>query len=293
MSEFLSTREVAALLRLKERKVYELAKSSAIPVSRVTGKLLFPRELVEAWVLRNTEYREGVGVLTNRPLVLAGSHDPLLDWALRESGAGIATYFDGSLDGLDRLAKGEAIAAGMHVFEPETGTFNVKHLTAAMPGQPVALIEIAKRQQGLVLPAGNPRNIDDIADLAGTRIIPRQPGAGSRMLLDHLMAEAGLTEADATILDPPARNQTDVALAIAEGRADAGMAVAAAARPLKLDFLPLFAERFDLAVWRRDYFEPPLQALLAFARTTVFADKAAALGGYDLSGFGTVHHNGP
>jgi putative molybdopterin biosynthesis protein len=181
----------------------------------------------------------------------------------------------------------------MHVFEPETGSFNVKHLTAAMPGQPVALIEIAKRQQGLVLPAGNPRNIDDIADLAGTRIIPRQPGAGSRMLLDHLMAEAGLTEADATILDPPARNQTDVALAIAEGRADAGMAVAAAARPLKLDFLPLFAERFDLAVWRRDYFEPPLQALLAFARTTVFADKAAALGGYDLSGFGTVHHNGP
>ncbi len=293
MSEFLSTREVAALLRLKERKVYDLAKSGAIPVSRVTGKLLFPRELVEAWVLRNTEYREGLGVLASRPLVLTGSHDPLLDWALRESGAGIATYFDGSLDGLARLAKGQAIAAGMHVFEPETGDFNVGHLTAAMPGQPVALIEIARRDQGLVLPAGNPGKISGIADLEGARIIPRQPGAGSRMLLDHLMAEAGLAEKDVTLLDPPARNQTDVALAVAEGRADAGMAVAAAARPLKLDFLPLFAERFDLAVWRRDYFEPPLQALLAFARTRAFAERAAVLGGYDLSGFGTVHHNGP
>jgi putative molybdopterin biosynthesis protein len=293
MTEFLSTREVAALLRLKERKVYELAKSGAIPVSRVTGKLLFPRALVEAWVLRNTEYREGLGALANRPLVLAGSHDPLLDWALRESGAGIATYFDGSLDGLARLARGAAIAAGMHVLEPETGGFNVAHLTAAMPGQPVALIEIAKREQGLVLPAGNPRRISSVAGLAGLRVIPRQPGAGSRILLDHLMAEAGLEAGDVSVLDPPARNQTDVALAVAEGRADAGMAVAAAARPLKLDFLPLFAERFDLAVWRRDYFEPPLQALFAFARTRAFADRAAALGGYDLSGFGTVHHNGP
>ena len=131
------------------------------------------------------------------------------------------------------------------------------------------------------------------AMLAGARVIPRQPGAGSRMLLEHLMAEAGLAEGDAALLDPPARNQTDVALAVAEGRADAGVAVAAAARPLKLDFLPLFAERFDLAVWRRDYFEPPLQALFAFARTKAFAERAAALGGYDLSGFGTVHHNGP
>lgn len=293
MSEFLSTREVAALLRLKERKVYELARSAAIPVSRVTGKLLFPRDLVEAWVLRNTEYREGVGVLANRPLVLTGSHDPLLDWALRESGAGIATYFDGSLDGLARLAKDEAIAAGMHVFEPETGHFNVGHLAAAMPGQPVALIEIAKREQGLVLPAGNPRGIESVADLAGLRIMPRQAGAGSRMLLEHLMGEAGLSESDTTLLDPPARNQTDVALAVAEGRADAGIAVAAAARPLRLDFLPLFAERFDLAVWRRDFFEPPLQALFTFARSTAFADRAASLGGYDLSGFGTVHLNGP
>ena len=293
MAEFLTTKEVAALLRVKERKIYELVGDNAIPHSRVTGKLLFPRDMVEAWVRRHVEFREGTEGLVERPLVVAGSHDPLLDWALRESGSGLATFFDGSLSGLKRLAEGGALAAGMHVYEPDREDWNRAHIRERIPAMPVVLVEWARRSQGLVLAPGNPQNITSIADLAGRRVIPRQQEAGSRVLLEYLVKKAGLDPAAIAMLDPPARSEADVALAVADGKADAGLAVETVARQYRLDFVALFRERYDLAVWRREWFEPPLQKLITFARGPAFAERAAELGGYDISGLGTVRYNGP
>jgi excisionase family DNA binding protein len=293
MPEFLTTKEVAALLRIKERKVYELVAEHAIPVSRVTGKLLFPREMVEAWVWQQAEYQGGIEGLHGRPPVLAGSHDPLLEWALRESGSELAAFFDGSLDGLGRLAAGKAIAAGMHVYEPEAEGWNRGHVERAMAGMPVVLIEWARRVQGLVVPPGNPKALGGLGDLDGRTLVPRQERSGSYLLLDYLLRKEGLERARLELVSPPARSEADVALAIAAGKADAGFAIETVARQFRLGFVPLFRERYDLAVWRRDYFEPPLQKLLAFCRTPAFAQRAAELGGYDVAGLGRVHYNGP
>jgi molybdate-binding protein len=123
--------------------------------------------------------------------------------------------------------------------------------------------------------------------------MPRQERSGSHLLLDYLMRKEGLDAARLQLLAPPARSEADVALAIAEGKADAGFAVETVARQFRLDFVPLFRERYDLAVWRRDYFEPPLQKLLAFCRGPAFRTRAEELGGYDISGLGQVHYNGP
>jgi putative molybdopterin biosynthesis protein len=291
--EFLTTKEVADLLRIKERKVYELVAEHAIPVSRVTGKLLFPRALVEAWVWRHADHQSGIEGLPWRPPVLAGSHDPLLEWALRESGSELAAFFDGSLDGLGRLAAGKAIAAGLHVYEPEAKDWNRGHLQRAMGGMPAVLIEWAVRVQGLVVPPGNPLGIAGLADLAGRTLIPRQEHSGSHLLLDYLMRQNGLERTRLELVAPPARSEADVALAVAQGKADAGFGIETVARQFRLGFVPLFRERYDLAVWRRDYFEPPLQRLLAFCCTPGFAQRAAELGGYDVAGLGQVHYNGP
>jgi excisionase family DNA binding protein len=293
MPEFLTTKEVALLLRIKERKVYELVAEHAIPVSRVTGKLLFPREMVEAWVWQQAEYVGGTEGLHGRPPVLAGSHDPLLEWALRESGSELAAFFDGSLDGLGRLAAGKAIAAGLHVYEPESEDWNRGHVERAMAGMPVVLMEWAWRTQGLVVPAGNPKGMTQLGDLKGGTLIPRQKSSGSHLLLDHLVREAGLDPSRLQTIEPPARSEADVALAVAEGKADAGFAVETVARQFRLGFVPLFRERYDLAVWRRDYFEPSLQKLFTFCRGPAFHKRAEELGGYDVSGLGRVHYNGP
>lgn len=293
LPKFLTTREVAELLRIKERKVYELAAESGIPVSRVTGKLLFPRIMVEMWVQQSVEFAGGKDKLMEHPLVLAGSHDPLLDWALRESGSGIATFFDGSLDGLQRLAGGDAVAAGLHVYHVESDDWNVPAVSQAMPGMPVVLMEWARRRQGLVLPAGNPSGVEGVGELAGLRIIGRQPSAGSQLLFRHLLETAELDPGSLDFVSPPARSETDVAVAVADGKADAGFAIEAAALQLRLAFVPLAQERYDLAIWRRDYFEPPVQRLLAFTRTQGFERRAQELGGYDISDLGVIHYNGP
>jgi putative molybdopterin biosynthesis protein len=291
MPEYLTTREVADLIRLKERKVYDLVATGAIPCVRVTGKLLFPRSLIEAWLARHAEYRGGTETLQRRPNICAGSHDPLLDWALREAGTELAVSFGGSLSGLDRLAAGQAQLAGMHLPEERGSGWNVEHVKRALPGQPVVLIEWARRRQGLIVAPGNPLKLERVADLVGHRVIGRQRGAGAFVLLGKLLGEAGLGLGHLEFADAPALTEADVAAAVAEERADAGLGIAAVAHQVRLGFVPLVEERYDLAVWRAAYFEEPVQRLLAFTRTARFAERARALAGYDVSGLGAVHYN--
>jgi excisionase family DNA binding protein len=293
--EMMTTREVADYLRIKERKVYELVRRRRIPCSRVTGKWLFPRQLIDLWVAQHVEYAPDARLARPAPPVVAGSHDPLLDWAIRESGCDLALLAGGSLDGLRRLARGEAAVAGLHLRDPETGEYNLPDLRRALPGLDVVAIAWAWREQGLVLAAGNPRAVRGLEDLGGKRlkVARRQEEAGSEQLFRHLLAEAGLTEDDLRLVPRRMLTESDLALAVAEGKADAGLAIAAAARRYRLDFIPLARERYDLVLRRRDYFEPPAQKLLAFARGPDLQVRAAEMGGYDVSGLGTVRYNGP
>ena len=287
---FLTTKEVAELLRVKERKVYDLAAEGEIPCRRVTGKLLFPRLELEAWLTGSAGIAKPAAA---RPNVVAGSHDPLLDWAIRESGSGLATFFDGSLDGLERIAAGEAAAAGMHVFEAARDDWNVNHVAAKLAGQPVVVVEFARRQQGLILAKGLEKDVQAPADLRGRKVVQRQPAAGAALLLNHLLKRNGLSAEDIDWLPGLARTETEAAASVAAGDAEAALGLQAMARQFGLPFLALAEERFDLVADRRCWFEPPMKRLLAFCRRPAFAEKAEALGGYDVSGFGRVQWNGP
>ena len=294
--EMMDTHQVASYLRIKERKVYELLKDRRIPCTRVTGKWLFPKIEIDAWLKRNSASSStGSSAAGAPPMVVAGSHDPLLEWSLREVGGGLAVLSGSSSDGLVRLAAGEAAVAGIHLFDPDSGTCNVVQARQALSERNVVLVEWAWRQQGLVVAADNPLGIAALADLVRVkaRVVMRQDGAGSRLLFEHLLAEAGIAPDRLNVPAAPVRSETDVGLAILDGAADAGLAVASVARSLRLGFVPLARERFDLAIHRQAYFEPPVQALLAFARTVEFAAKAESLGGYDISGIGTIRWNAP
>ena len=282
---YLTTREVANLLRVKERKVYDLAARGGIPHRRVTGKLLFPSAEILAWI-------EGAGdsVPRERPPVITGSHDPLLDWAARESGSGLATLFNGSVDGLRRFAEGRAALAGIHI--PEPGGWNVQ--TAEANGlRACVLIAWAVRARGLILSQQVQDEVRQVADLKGKRVVLRQPGAGGAAVFEDLLANAGLTPKDLVASKGLARTESDAAAAVAAGEADAAMGIEAMARQFHLPFLPLVEERFDLLIDRRAYFTEPLQALLAFAREGPLERKAASMGGYRLTDHGTVRWLSP
>ena len=294
MPEMMTTREVADYLRIKQRKVYELVRNGDIPCTRVTGKWLFPRHLIDVWLLQGTE-GPGVAPAVAPPPIVAGSQDPLLDWALRESGCELAMLAGGSTAGLELLAQRRALAAGLHLLDEDSGEYNVHAVRRALGGREVVAVQWAWRRQGLVVAPGNPLAIAGIADLArpGLRIARRQEGSGSALLFRHLLAREGLAPEDLSLLDEVAKGETELGLSVLAGDADAGLAIEAAARRLKLDFVPLARERYDLVVGRRDYFEPPFQKLLAFAATESFRRHADELGGYDIDRLGQVVDNGP
>jgi excisionase family DNA binding protein len=294
MNKLLMTvHEVAEYLRIKERKVYDLVAQGRIPCTKAAGKWLFPKELIDYWLRQNAECVTATLPSPEPPLILSGSHDPLLDWAVRESGSGLAILFNGSLDGLERFAVRQAVACGLHLRDVETGDYNTRLLEQRFAAEPVVAIEWAWRDQGLMVAPGNPLKIQSFQDVQDKRFAVRQKEAGSHVLLKYLLGQSGLMMADIRVMEPPLRNETEVALAVANGEVDAGLGIAAAAHQLHLAFIPLAKERYDLLVWRRQYFESPFQKLLAFTATQAFSKRLQTVRGYDVSGLGTVRYNAP
>jgi excisionase family DNA binding protein len=288
----LTTAEAADYLRLKERKLYELVAQAAIPCTKVTGKWLFPKAELDHWLAANLVRPDGLSAAEPMPIV-GGSHDPLLEWALRESGCGLATLPEGSEAGLARLEQGGIVAAALHLHALDaTADPNVAALRERAPLHDAVLIAFGRREQGLLLPAGNPDKIASLADVIAKRrrIALRPTGAGAQLLLLALLARASLHFDDLVTATPPCPTGPDIAQAIRSGRADCGIATRAVAQAADLDFVPLTWERFDLAMRRRDYFRPPLQSLLRFIASPAMTARAKELGGYDMSDAGAVRY---
>ena len=193
---------------------------------------------------------------------------------------------------MPEINKHEIRSPEMQEVNPADGSWN-EHLVQRRFGQdPVVLVELAWRERGLVVASGNEASIRDIASLRGKRVVPRQPEAGSQGLLQFLIEAEGLSPDD-LVLTGLARTETDAALAVAEGKADAAFGLLGLAHQFRLGFVPLIRERFDLLVDRRSWFEPPMQRFSEFCRSDSFHQKAQDLRGYDVSGFGRIHFNGP
>ncbi len=287
--EYLTTKELAALLRIRERKVYELAAAGEVPCSKVTGKLLFPERAVRAWLEAARSGPRAAGAAV-RPAVFLGSHDPLLDWALRESRSGLATFFDGSIDGLERFAAREGVATGLHLYDAGADDWNVPAVSLRCAGEPAVLVAWATRRRGLIV-AKDDGAVRGLGDLAGRRVAMRQRESGAHALFAHSCGEAGVPLEDFAPA-PVARSEADAALAVAHGSADAAFGLEALAAQFGLGFVAVAEERFDLLVDRRAWFEPPMQRLLGFCRSDAFAGHAARFAGYDVSDLGAVRWNG-
>ena len=235
-----------------------------------------------------------------RTIVAIGSHDLTLDLlaqSVAEAGAGpsggatrLASANVGSQGGLVALRRGEAHLAGSHLLDPDTGEYNLSYIHRYLPDTPVVLLQLVGRDQGLIVPRGNPRQLRTLADLAqpGLAFVNRQRGAGTRVLLDFEIGKIGLAPAEIHGYEREEYTHLAVAAAVASGVADCGLGIAAAARALSLDFVPLFKERYDLVIPRVYYDSPLLQPLLRLLHDPHFRGEVAALPGYDVSGMGTI-----
>jgi putative molybdopterin biosynthesis protein len=289
MPDLFTTEEAATYLRLSERKLYELVAAGAVPCTKVTGKWLFPKAALDRWLAAGF-----VGTVAHAPAppIVGGSHDPLLEWTLRESGSQLASLPEGSETGLVRLAHGDVMAAAIHLhrLDDDDEGANLEAVAGTAGLHDAVVISFARREQGLVVAAGNPLGLSDVTSIAGrkARVALRPAGAGAQLLLLALVARAGLVLDALVAVKPACPTGPDIAQAVRSGRADCGVATRSVAQAAGLGFVPLTWERFDLVLRQRDYFGPGPQALFGFLRGATFRERAAELGGYDVAEAGAV-----
>jgi len=294
---YLGTKEVAEFLKVNEKIVYSLIQQKGLPATKITGKWLFPRRLVEEWLETNLlNYKKGgaEGTTEAGRLYIAGSDDPLLQqlFGLYRAKVEEPTLFFanlGSMGGLKSLRRGLCHIAACHLLQDDNKEYNFDFAGKELDHQPV-FINFAGREQGILVQKGNPKNIRSVGDLArqGVKMINRPMGTGTRLLLDY---EIGLLDTSVNEIDGYGDERSrhlDVGLEVLSGRVDAAPAIKAIAGFLDLDFLPLRWERFDLLVDHECFFDPAVQSFLSLLQDKAFHQLAESFEGYDLSLCGKV-----
>ena len=290
-------------LRVKLGRVRE--RMVATPIQRGAGVIM---SLVRAdGLVKIPRLSEGVEAGTQvtvnllRPLeaiehtiVATGSHDLVLDLIASElTGAGGVSFASsnvGSLGGLRAIDRGEAHLAGTHLLDEESGEYNVSFLRRYVRNQCVVLVNLVHRVQGFIIPKGNPASIESLNDLAREDIVfvNRQRGSGTRVLLDYKLVAAGIDTQQVTGYEREEYTHLAVAAAVAGGRADVGLGILSAARAIGMDFIPLFNERYDLAIPEDIYDSELLAPMLQLIQSSDFRVKVEELGGYDAGQMGEV-----
>ena len=229
----------------------------------------------------------------DRTIFCIGSHDLTLDLLaqfLAKQDRRFTSANVGSQGGLVALQRGEAHLAGSHLLDPETGEYNVAYLPKYLPGVAVKLLALVLREQGFMVIKGNPKNIKNLSDLGkpGIRFVNRQRGAGTRVLLDYHLHREGIPTESIQGYHQEEYTHLGVAAAVASGRADCGLGIAAAAQALDLDFLPLYQERYDLVIPKEHAESHLLAPLFDIIAGLEFRTAVMAMPGYDVSVMGKL-----
>ena len=228
-----------------------------------------------------------------KTILAIGSHDLTLDLIaqfLAEHDRRLASANVGSQGGLVALRRGEAHIAGSHLLDPNDGTYNISYIRQYMPGTPVKVVALVGRDQGLIVKKGNPKGIKTLQDLTRHEVqfVNRQRGAGTRVLLDYHLNTMEISKESIAGYNQDEYTHLGVASAVASGRADCGLGVAAAAQALDLEFIPLFQERYDIVIPKQFADDVLLAPLFDLLVDSHFREAVSKLKGYDVSVMGTL-----
>lgn len=290
MSELLSTKEVAKFLNVNEKMIYSLISEKGLPASKVTGKWLFPIDLVRQWIEVGTEnYPQLAKLPPYHGLVLiAGSNDLLLDkiistFNLKHEKHMVMFGMTGSMGGLKALKQNLCHIAASHLIA-DNEEYNFPFLKNEMNQMP-AVMNFCLREQGIMVQKKNPKNILSVKDLGkqGIRIVNRQLGTGTRQLFDKELKKSGIRGETIDGYENTLPKHMDIGLQILTKKADAGPGIRPVASILGLDFVPICWERFDLLINKDRFFDKGIQLFLSLLKGKVIQAGAKEFGGYDLS----------
>jgi len=301
MSSLMNTKEAAQYLGINEKKIYSLISDSGLPATKVTGKWLFQRHLLDRWLEHHTENYPAIetGLESYRKLlIITGSNDLLLDQLLelfsRRNHLPLPVFSNlGSMGGIRALKENLCHLCSAHLLEPEGEEYNFSYVEEEF-GDSVVVVNFCKRLQAVLVAPGNPLGVKGLADLAGgkLRIANRKEGTGTRLLLDRELERHGVSGEEIPGYDTGYGRHLDVGLEVLAGRADAGLAISAVGGLLGLDQVPVCWERYDFIVRKDIFFSRGVQMLMALLKDEEFLNLSANYTGYDLGTSGQVVFRG-
>jgi excisionase family DNA binding protein len=291
VKKLLSTKEVAQFINVNEKMVYSLVSEKGLPATKITGKWLFPKHLVEQWIEANTiNYPDSGSQLPpyHGLLIITGSNDPLLDRAISlfnsHTPDQVAVFGNlGSMGGLSALRKNLCHIASSHLLQENESEYNFDFAIKELNQMP-AVVNFCRREQGILVQKGNPKSLSTVTDLAqaGIKIVNRSLSTGTRLLLDRELEKAGLSGEKIEGYSNEVSRHLDVGLEVLAGRADAGPGIRAVAGVLDMGFIPLRWERFDLMISKQRFFDEGIQRFLGLLHEKEFREMANRLEGYDV-----------
>jgi putative molybdopterin biosynthesis protein len=276
-----------------------LIKSKKIPSTRVTGKWVFPRKLIDDWIVSNAKTGlEQARVKSRRiegALLASGSNDPILDMLHTYMRKTYPEFYifsanTGSTDGLKALNMGYTDIAWSHLFDPKTGEYNIPFLSNYLPNMKPVVVNLFQRDLGFVVAPKNPFHIREFEDLTqkGIRLINRQKGSGTRILLDHHLKELQIKPSKINGYEREVYTHFEVGLSILSKEADVGIATIAVSKLLGLSFIPITQESFDMILDQTTFFEKGIQAFIEILNSREFRNRVERLGSYDFKNSGKV-----
>lgn len=296
--------EIASMFKISKHTVYELIKRGDLNAFKVGNKMRIDYAEVERYKqskasspsIGSTQVSSGHSLTYT--LKLAGSHDFLVEhlvkYAANESaGVSIQPSYIGSLEGLMMLYRGSADMAAIHLLDPTSQEYNLPFIRQLFVHEPITVIRLASREQGLIVAKGNPKNIAGVEDFprSDVTIVNRQKGAGTRFLLDSLLAEKNISPESIKGYENEEWNHLGAASHISRGTADVAFGVKYAASQLGLDFIPMTSEKFDLVLRWTEENKSALEHMLDLIHFTTFKDSILDLEGYDASELGKIIFN--
>ena len=297
--EMMSTKEVAKYLSIHEKQVYALIKSKRIPSTRVTGKWVFPKKLIDEWIESNAkiglEQARQKGRRIEGALLASGSNDPILDMLQTYMKKSYPEFYifssnTGSTDGLRALNMGYTDIAWSHLFDPKTGEYNIPFLPNYLPNVKPVVVNLFRRDLGFLVPPKNPFHIRGFEDLTQKeiRLINRQKGSGTRVLLDYHLKKLQIAPSKINGYEREVYTHFEVGLSILSKEADIGIATIAVSKLLGLPFIPITQESFDMILDQTTFFEKGIQAFIEILNSQEFRNRVERLGSYDFKNSGKV-----
>jgi len=297
--EIMNTKEVAQYLGIHEKQVYALIKLKRVPCTRVTGKWVFPRRLIDEWI--DSDARIGLKEARQKSkriegaYLASGSNDPILDMLQTYLKKSYPEFYifsanTGSTEGLKALNMGYTDIGWSHLFDPKSGEYNIPFLSTYLPNLKPVVVNLFDRDLGFVTAPKNPLGIRGFEDLAGKeiRFINRQKGSGTRLLLDHHLKRLRIPSSKINGYEKEVYTHFEVGLSILSKEANVGIVTSAVSKLLGLPFIPITRESFDMLLDQPTFFEKGVQAFIEILNSKEFRNNVERLGNYDFTRSGKI-----